>query len=240
MTQEDNRNEEAAAETIGFLYIFAIVMLSMSIIYVMGYPMLQSSMDESIFESTEQSFIVLQSDMKMVAFDQVPVKSLRIQLQSSSLSVTNNSNITIDYENGPQIFGSGEIEFQKNDNVLTYENGAVFKQYPTGSIMVSNPRIYTDTINNITTIGIVSVNGNGSVGGAGIATLNIGHGTSISPLIKNNVNVTLRINSTYASEWETYLQSIGFNTTLNGSSLVALRNNTMLVVGNHIVDVDIT
>ena len=49
-------NEEAVSEVIGFIYIFGIVMLSMSIIFVMGYPMLQSSMDESIFESIRTEF----------------------------------------------------------------------------------------------------------------------------------------------------------------------------------------
>ncbi|MGB8216797.1 MAG: hypothetical protein WCE94_05785 [Candidatus Methanoperedens sp.] len=250
MPQEINRNEEAAAETIGFLYIFAIVMLSISMIYVMGYPMLQSSMDESIFESTEQSFIVLQSDMKMVAFDQVPVKSLRIQLQGATLSVTKNSNITItiDYLDGtPQNvthYDTGEIEYQKSDKFLTYENGGVWKRYP-GSIMVSNPHIYStiEDGSNSTTIGIVSIQGASSVGGNGIATLSMKYNeNNKSVIIKPSglVNVTLIINSTYAKDWENYLESRGFNTNLTGSSLTAMRNNTMLVVGQHMVDVDIT
>ena len=88
-------NEEAVSEVIGFIYIFGIVILSMSIIFVMGYPMLQSSMDQSIFESTTQSFIVLQSNIKMVGFDQVPVKTMKIQLNGATLSVVRNSNITI-------------------------------------------------------------------------------------------------------------------------------------------------
>lgn len=246
MTQEDNRNEEAAAETIGFLYIFAIVMLSMSIIYVMGYPMLQSSMDESIFESSEQSFIVLQSDMKMVAFGQVPVKSLQIQLQGATLSVTQNSIITIEYLDGtPQNFTYpiGEIEYQKNDKFLTYENEGVWKRYPDGSIMVSSPRIYNSTMNgtDFTTIGVVSINGTSSVGGNGIATLSMTSKESIINKTSSPVNVTLKINSAYAKDWKNYLESKGFITANStGSSLTAWRNNTMLVVGRHLVDVDIT
>lgn len=243
MTQEDNRKEAAAAETIGFLYIFAIVMLSISLIYVMGYPMLQSSMDESIFESTEQSFIVLQSDMKMVAFDQVPVKSLQIQLQGATLSVTENSNITIEYAGETLYYVNGEIEYQKNDRFLTYENGGVWKRYPDGSIIVSSPRIYTSTMNgtNITTIGVVSIQGGSVAGGKGIVAFSMKYNKSIINKTSSPVNVTLRINSTYASEWKSYLESIGFTiTNSTDSSLIAWRNNTMLVVGRHLVDVDIT
>ena len=245
MTQEDNRKESAVAETIGFIYIFAIVILSMGLIYVMGYPTLQSSMDENIFESTEQSFIVLQSDMKMVGFDQVPVKSLQIQLQGATLSVTENSNITIDYvgnESGTLSNVTGEIEYRKNDNFLTYENGGVWKRYPDGSIMVSSPRIYTTTMEgtNITTIGVVSIQGASLVSGKGVVTFSMIYNESIINKTSSPVNVTLRINSTYATEWKSYLESIGFTTTNStDSSLIAQRNNTMLVVGRHLVDVDI-
>lgn len=245
MTQEENSRKDAAvAETIGFIYIFAVVIISMSLIYVMGYPMLQSSMDESIFESTEQSFIVLQSDMKMVAFDQVPVKSLQIQLQGATISVTEKSNITIEYPGYNVTYVTGEIEYNKNDRFLTYENGGVWKRYPDGKIIVSNPRIYTSTMNgtNITTISVVSIQGASFVSGQGIVTFGMRQNESVPPIIKtfSSGNLTLRINSTYAKEWRSYLNSTGFTTDGTDSSLVAWRNTTMLVVGQHNVDVDIT
>jgi hypothetical protein len=178
-------NEEAVSEVIGFIYIFGIVILSMSIIFVMGYPMLQSSMDESIFESSEQSFIVLQSNMKMVGFDQVPVKSMKIQLNGATMSVSHNSNFTIyvdEVGDGDGVDGtlynassSGEIEYQKNDKFMTFENGGVWKRYPDGNLMVSTPRIFIDKMAeiNYTTIGIVSIKGDSSTGGSGIAVLNL-------------------------------------------------------------------
>ncbi|MCZ7355709.1 MAG: hypothetical protein O8C66_02980 [Candidatus Methanoperedens sp.] len=243
MIQEDDKKEAAVVETIGFVYIFAIVILSMSLIYVAGYPMLQSSMDSSIFESTEQSFILLQSDIKMVAFDHIPVKNLQIQLQGAALLATENSNITIEYADETLHLVSGEIEYQRNDKFLTYENGGVWKRYPDGSVIVSSPRIYTSSMNgtNITTIGVVLIQGDSVVSGNGIVTLNLRYNESIINKTSSLVNVTLKINSTYASEWRSYLENIGFTTTNStDSSLIASRNNTMLVVGRHLVDVDIT
>ena len=239
-------NEEAVSEVIGFIYIFGIVILSMSIIFVFGYPMLQSSMDQSIFESTTQSFIVLQSDMKMVGFDQVPVKTMKMQLNGATLSVTRNSNITIDINGIPQSDVSGEIgdiEYLKNDKSITFENGGVWKKYPDGTIMVSNPRIYmgNDKNTNYTTIGIISVNGESSTGGEGIAILNMKYNNSSLYESDNPVNVSISINSSYKSDWEKYLESIGFSAAIStDSSLTAWRNNTMLIVGKHVVDVSIT
>lgn len=247
MTQEDNRKyikkDDAVSETIGFIYIFAIVILSMSLIYAMGYPALQSSMDASIFESAEQSFIVLQSNMKMVAFNQAPVKNLKIKLHSSTLSITSNSNITIEYTGGVLSYPTGEIEYRKGDRVLTYENTGVWKTYPSGRIMVSRPQIYTSTMNNtnITTITIITINGNTSAGGSSIATLSMKHNTTSITTSTTLTNVTLKINSTYAPQWADYLESIDFNIiNSTDSSLTARRNQTLLVVGQHVVDVEIT
>jgi hypothetical protein len=236
-------NEEAVSEVIGFIFIFGIVILSMSTIYVLGFPALQKSMDDTVFESTEQNFIVLQSYMKMVGFDQVPMQSLKIRLQGATLSVTQKSNLTIEYDDKTLTYVTGEIEYTKNDNYLTYENGGVWKRYPEGSLMVSTPRIYTGKINgiNITTIGVVLAQGESFQSGSGISILKMEHNNSIIINPPNLVNVTLIINSTYASDWRKFLESIEFTTTnYTDSSLTVMRNNTMLVVGKHQVDVDIT
>jgi len=207
-------------------------------------------MDDTVFESTEQNFIVLQSYMKMVGFDQVPVQSLKIRLQGSTLSVTQKSNLTIyysDYETGKPLYNvtnvTGEIEFNKNDNYLTYENGGVWKRYPSGSLMVSAPRIYTGQINgiNITTIGVILAHGDSSAGGNGISILKMGHIYSIINKSSSPVNVTLFINSRYASDWQKFLESMDFKPNLTSpNSLTAMRNNTMVVIGKHQVDVEIT
>jgi hypothetical protein len=237
-------NEEAVSEVIGFIYIFGIVILSMSMIYVVGFPMLQKSIDDTVFESTEQNFIVLQSYMKMVGFDQVPVQSLKIRLQGATLSVTQKSNMTIDYEDEPPIlYNTGEIEFNKNDNYLTYENGGVWKRYLDGSLMVSKPRIYTGKIGtiNITTIGVVLAYGESSAGGNGISVLKMEHNDSIINKSSGPVNLTLSINSIYAKDWIDFLESIDFKIIDHtDSSLTAMRNNTMVVIGKHRVNVEIT
>jgi hypothetical protein len=170
------------------------------------------------------------------------VKNLKIKLHSSTLSITNNSNITIEYTGGALSYPTGEIEYRKGDRVLTYENAGVWKTYPDGRIMVSRPQIYTSTMNNtnITTLGIITINGNTSAGGSSIATLNMQYNTTSITTSTTLTNVTLKINSTYAPQWKTYLESIDFNTiNFTDSSLTAQRNQTLLVVGQHVVDVEI-
>ncbi len=245
MTREDRRNA-AVSETLGYILLFAIVTLSMGVIYAIGYPALQSNMDANIFESAEQNFIVLQSNVERVAFDQTPVKVLKVKLQSSSVSVGEDSFLTIAYGGGtPLLIQTGEIYFQKGNKILSYENGGVFKKYPPEStVMVSKPPIYTTMINNtnVTNIGLVSLNGKDQMSGKGIATITLQHNSSdIINISSAPTDVSVSVNSTHAPKWEEYLEEIGFSITNSTSSSVsAQKNDTMLILSRHVVDVDIS
>ena len=245
MTQEDRR-DAAVSETLGYILLFAIVTLSMGVIYAIGYPALQSSIDTNIFESAEQNFIVLQSNMDRVAFDQTPVKVHKMKLQSSMITVSNDSSMTITYDGNPPLpTPTGEIEFEKDGKTVAYEMGSVFKTYTSGSaLMISKPPIYTSSIDNknITTIGLVSVNGNTGISGKGIATLTLRHNDSIMEMTSSPTDLTVQINSTHASKWGEYLESIGFEVanTTSSTSVTAYKNDTMVIVSKHMVDVDIS
>lgn len=246
MTREDRRNA-AVSETLGYILLFGIVTLSMGVIYAIGYPALQTNMDANVFESAEQNFIVLQSNMERVAFDQTPVKVLKLKLQSSSIAVTNDSSISVTTSGGDSWnYTTGEIVFSKDEKTITYEMGAVFKKYPReATVMVSEPPIYVTSFENtrVTNVGIVSVDGNSQMSGKGIATVNLRHNSSDMYMSNSATDVRLLINSTHALKWEEYLEEMGFsidNNATTSSSVSAYINNTMLIMSNHSVDVDIS
>lgn len=243
MTQE-NRKDSAVSETVGYILMFSIVILSMSFIYTMGYPVLQKNIEASVFENAEQSFIVLQSHMKRVAFDQAPVKMIKIKLHSSAISLNNGSSIIVSYDNDSFSHDMGKIEFMKDEKLLAFENGGVWKQNsPSEVLMVSQPPIYTGKVDNVntTTISITSINGHHSTAGSGIASISMKHNNSSLMTPDHPVNVTVQINSIYASQWAKYLEENGFAIISSNSSTVsARRDETMLVIGYHVVDVAIT
>lgn len=239
-----HRNNAAVSETLGYIILFGIVTLSMGTIYAIGYPVLQSNIDANVFESAEQSFIVLQSNMKRVSFDQAPVKTLKMKLHGSELSVNDHSsNISISYGgNPPETYPMGDIQFSKGKKSISYEMGSVIKRYsPTSMIMVSKPPIYTSTIDNksATTIGIVSINGNAWLSGRGITTVTMSHNSSRMEMPSGPTNVTVQINSAHAPAWKNYLEDAGFDISSSTSStVIANKNDTRLIVSRHIVDVD--
>ena len=110
MAQNNQRsNDRGVSESIGFLLIFTIVIAGIGLVTLYGYPLLlqqQVSADEKIME---KNMIVLQNDIKSLAYKTVPYKETSLKIGSGSLTVYNSSyqpsfsNITINDS------GSGHI-----------------------------------------------------------------------------------------------------------------------------------
>jgi hypothetical protein len=169
---------------------------------------------------------------------------LKLKLQASSIAVTNESSISVAYGGNLEKYSTGEIVFSKDEKTIAYEIGSVFKKYPReASVMVSEPPIYVTSLDNtsVTNIGIVSLNGNSQMGGKGIATINLRHNYSDMYMGNSTTDVSVLINSTHAFKWEEYLGEMGFTVdNVTESSVNAHINNTMLIMSNHVVDVDIS
>jgi ACT domain-containing protein len=77
--------------------------------------------------------------------------------------------------------------------------------------------------------------------GSGIASITMKHNNSSLITSDTPVNVTVQINSIYSSQWAKYLEENGFDIiNSNLSAVSARRDNTMLFIGDHAIDVSIT
>ncbi|MDI6886681.1 MAG: hypothetical protein QMD22_10175 [archaeon] len=204
-------SESAVSEVIGFILVFSIIMLAIGVIYAVGYPAIQSSKENTQFQSMEQSFMVLQSDIKAVAFDQAPVKTLKMSLGGGSLTVyPGKGHITVINGTGITKYdGSvGMIEYEKKGRSIAYEGGGVWERYPAGSALkLSEPRIFVHDVagNRTVFISIINISGvMSSVGGEGAASVVARFNRSSSPYIDSTSvpeNVIITVTSEYADAW---------------------------------------
>ena len=238
-------NETAVSEVVGFILIFGMVILAIGIIYAFGYPMLQSNMETSVFESSEQSFIVIQSNMKAVAFEQSPVKTVKMKLQTAALAYSNESSIQLDYNNTTIKKPLGRIEYIQDERKIVYESGGVFKRYyQNNQVLVANPHIFSTTAasgENVVSVGIITLYGNNaSSGGSGILSLSMKHNDSQLRQLNDNTTLTLTINSTLAPRWATHLREEDFTiVSFSDTDVVAQMNNTNVIIGEHVIDIEI-
>jgi hypothetical protein len=170
---DKTRKERAVSEAIGFIIIFGIIIAGIGLVTMYGYPMLlnqQSSSDEQIME---KNMIVLQNDLKSIAYKTVPYTETSLKVGGGALTVYNmtynnatESNFSVwDYDGviatqaSPLIFPTGDLRYESTSSQtgLSLENGAVVKRMlaESGSTMLAEPRWYYDSQTNTAVIYLI-------------------------------------------------------------------------------------
>ena len=193
------RNEQAVSEAIGFIIIFGIIIAGIGLVTLYGYPMLlqqQTNADEQIME---KNLIVLQNDVKSLAYKTVPYKETSLKVGSGSLFVYNMTNtptsaFMIYSENGdpgtcitkddgstcysvsdPLKFNPGDLRYESTSaqTGMSLENGAVVKRMlaENGSTMLAAPRWFYDSTSRTGVIYLIGFNTTDVMSRAGVGTV---------------------------------------------------------------------
>ena len=152
-------NDRGVSEAIGFMLIFGIVIAGIGLVTLYGYPLLlqqQVSADEKIME---KNMIVLQNDIKSLAYKTVPFKETSLKIGGGALTVYNSSDtspsstIKINDLMGQapyflDSFTPGELRYESvsAQTDISVQNGAVVMRprVQQGSTMIAEPRWFYD------------------------------------------------------------------------------------------------
>jgi len=179
-------NEQGVSESIGFMLIFSIVIAGIAIVTLYGYPLLlqqQVGADEKIME---KNMIVLQNDIKSLAYKTVPFKETSLKIGGGSLTVYNSSyspsTFSIDitdsagtthYLSTP--FQSGDLRYESisAQTDISLQNGAVVMRpsIQPGSVMLAEPRWFYDGPTNTMVINLINITSTDLMAKEGIGTV---------------------------------------------------------------------
>jgi hypothetical protein len=149
-----HKDDKAVSETIGFILIFAIVLTCIGIILLYGNQVLDVTKNENNFQSIQQGFIVLQSDLQQVALEQTPVKTSMIHLEDGTVffnSTQGALTITDDASGHHQYYlnNTGWLTYLSGHDrsQVSIENGGLWMHYdePSNYAVITTPRIYATT-----------------------------------------------------------------------------------------------
>jgi hypothetical protein len=178
-------NDRGVSEAIGFMLIFGIVIAGIGLVTLYGYPLLlqqQVSADEKIME---KNMIVLQNDIKSLAYKTVPFKETSLKIGGGSLTVYNSSNTpalsTITIRNGSALppyvdkFTSGDLRYESASaqTDISVQNGAVVMRprVQMGSTMIAEPRWFYDEPTNTMVINLINITSTHIMAKEGIGTV---------------------------------------------------------------------
>ncbi len=213
-------SEDAVSEVVDFVTILGILMLSIGIIGVAGYPIVKNAQEANYIENTRQSFIMLAENSNKVVMGQAPLQSVELKMYGGSLSVTGNSTINITATrynpswpdgNEPITLADGRmrgIESTVGDTTIAYEGTGVWAKYPDGNAILVNKPLITSQ-GNVLVIPVVKIYGKSSTGGSGMSSVMV-YGVPTIEFHPNVSNIKVTINSSYQDGWKNY-----FNKTLH-------------------------
>jgi len=176
--------DSGVSEAIGFIIIFAIIIAGIGIVTLYGYPMLLQQQSTSNEQIMEKNMIVLQNDLKLVAYKTVPYTETSLNVGGGALTVYNmtydnttessfsvysddanpatcimNFNGNCATSGSPLQFWSGDLRYESmsSQTELSLENGAVVKRMlaENGSTMLATPRWYYDGQTNTVVIYLI-------------------------------------------------------------------------------------
>lgn len=246
MIDKHQMNTCGVSEAIGFLLIFSIVIAGIGLVTLYGYPLLmkqQTSADEQIME---KNMIVLQNDIKSLAYKTVPYKETSLKVGSGTLSVhhaliPSQSTFSIEVNGNPfgGSFHPGELRYESigAQTDISLQNGAVIKRARVGegSVMLAEPRWFYDDTTNTLVINLISLNSSGTLAKTGIGTvqMKLGETSYQSQNDAGGMIVTLDYSPDVLQDastaWKTYLTRNGWTETGANSYRFADPVNTLVV-----------
>lgn len=206
-------SEDAVSEVVGFVTILGILVISIGIIGLAGYPMVLKAQETNYIENTKQSFIVVAENFNKVVLGQTPSQSVELKLFGGTLGVKGSSTINITAKNstGQTILlvptrQMGSIESTIGNTVIAYEGTGVWAKYPNGNtLLISKPLIHNRS--NVLVIPVVYVSGTSSVGGSGMSRITADGVPGVT--FYNNVSdITVIITGDYILGWKDYFDKI--------------------------------
>jgi len=225
-------SKNATAEVIDFVTMMGIIIFSIGMIGVAGFPLLEKAQDARHIDNTKQSFQIMGSNINKIVQGQTPSQSVELKMYGETISMIQNSskesfmNITLRNSTGSTVFNEtydmGVIEAEFDSATIAYENTGTWAKYDSGGTVIISRPISVLKGDNIY-IPVTVVIGSSSNGGEGLIRITAKGITEGMYHYSNITYIKIILNSTYSEGWKKEFESNRWNTS---GSVTAWKNFT--------------
>ena len=139
--------DRAVSEVVGFILVFALVLGTVTLVYVGGFAELEQARLHEQDTNAERAFDVLANNLEEIGRDKAPSRATEVKLSESEVLIGDNRNRRVEVtannstaaaQPRPVVYDSGE------GTRVVYENGAVLRQEDGRAVMVRKPDFVFD------------------------------------------------------------------------------------------------
>lgn len=139
------RDRRGVSETVGFVLVFSLVLLTVGTVFTVGYGGLQDARDAERINNAERAFDVLVDNIGDITARGAPSRGTEIRLAEASIGPGPPTLLNVTgYESGSIAFSTGNfsldsIVYEASDTRIRYAGGTVTRIQPDGSLMLQEP-----------------------------------------------------------------------------------------------------
>jgi hypothetical protein len=209
-------DERAVSEIIGFVMIFALILGTVSMIYIAGLDGLGNTRDAERTQNAERAFDVLADNIQEIGRNEAPSRATEIKLADAQLRFDRERRQTI-YEGGTadpsntlaSVNRSQAIVYDPGgDTEIVYEMGAVIRVDGDSSTMQRQPDFVFGKDH--TVLRYLETIGSGSIGGQTTTLIQASETTTdllYSEDATTEITVRFRTHPNRVGAWERYLEA---------------------------------
>jgi len=136
--------DRAVSETLGFVIIFSLVLLTATVASVGGVQSLQDTQQFQQVENTERAFEIMAANMADIHEDGAPSRATEITIAQGSLRFGDTTTLNVTVEDGAstsnRTYDIAPIVYESaSDRQLVYAGGAVFRTDGDDGVVVQDP-----------------------------------------------------------------------------------------------------
>lgn len=215
-------NDRAVSETIGFVLVFSLVVVSVGTVYAIGYTGLEEARDGERVDNAERAFEVFAYNVEDLTHRGAHSRATEIRLAEADLRAgdpvhVNVSGYRVDDESSPaERFYTGNVSltplvYQAGGSTdrIRYVGGAVLRGRETMTF-VEEPNFVVDDDRLLVPLVQTSVSGPRSIGGS--TTVLVRTERSLSDVVvaeRDYDAVTIRLHTPHTRPWQRYFEAEG-------------------------------
>lgn len=228
--------DRGVSEAIGFVLVFALITMTLGVVYASGFAGLQSAQQQEQLVNVERAFDVFSDNLRDIHQERAPSRATEIKLSGGTLSVVDTTEFSFNTSatsvNGlcnntnPVTLSTRPIAYEFEGSSVVYEAGAIIRTDGNNSAMVSEPSWITGTDQSILPyVSTAPEETAQSVGGDSTVLVVARHQTSslqcqIDTASTVTGNVTVETTEARSKAWEDFFERQEYTVTRQSATTV--------------------
>ncbi|WP_435117512.1 DUF7289 family protein [Halolamina sp. C58] len=210
------RDRRGVSETVGFVLVFSLVLLTVGTVLTVGYGGLQDVRDAERVNNAQRAFDVLANNIEDITARGAPSRGTEIRLAEASLGRGEPTILNISADWGASNFSTGNdslgsIVYEAEGTQIRYAAGAVTRVQSDGSVMLVDPNFVISDRRVILPVVELVVEQRSIAGSRTVLVRSVRNDRTVELDREAVDRFELNVTSPATDAWEGYLEDEGMN-----------------------------